>query len=317
MKNQELNRELKNIGRIIQFLLPSFTLRKFKIAKSLLKVKKGRHSKELNYEEVYIKRSDGSSLRLVVYTPKERREGVPGLLWIHGGGYAIGLPELDEFFIKRFVDLSGCVVVSPDYTLSLDKPYPAAFNDCYDSLLWLRDNGRRYGMNLNQIFVGGDSAGGGLTAAVTLKARDESSVNVAFQMPLYPMLDDRITGSSLNNASPIWNSKSNKLAWGLYLGDLCGGDNVPKYAAPAREVDYSSLPPTCSFVGSIEPFVDENITYINNLREAGVPVDFRVFDGAFHAFDLVARKSQIAKDASEFLMDSFSYAVSNYFADNE
>ncbi len=152
---------------------------------------------------------------------------------------------------------TGAVVVSPYYTLSVDKPYPAALDDCYVSLLWLKDNGERYGVRSDQIFIGGDSAGGGLTAALSLYARDKGEVNIAFQMPLYPMLDDRTTVSSSDNMAPVWNEKSNENGWELYLGGLYGMADVPAYAAPARATDYSGLPPTCSFVGSVEPFLDE------------------------------------------------------------
>ena len=239
---------------------------------------------------------------------------MPGLLWIHGGGYAIGVPEQDFSFIESFVLASGCVVVAPDYTNSTDAPYPAAFNDCYEALLWLKENGKEYGMRSDQIFVGGNSAGGGLCAAVSLKARDTGDVNIAFQMPLYPMLDDRmITESSQNNDAPIWNTKSNEIAWELYLGEDYKTDNVSKYAAPARETDYSNLPPTLTYVGTIEPFTDETIEYVENLKKAGVEVQFKTFEGCFHAFDLLSYSSP-AKEARKFLIDGFMYAVENYTA---
>jgi acetyl esterase/lipase len=241
--------------------------------------------------------------------------GVPGILWIHGGGYAIGVPEQDEGFIQRFIDESGAVVIAPDYTLSGEKPYPAALDDCYAALLWLRDKGERYGMRSDQIFIGGDSAGGGLTAAVSLLARDKGDVNIAFQMLLYPMLDDRPTATSKENYAPLWNTKSNYNAWKLYLCQRYGSSDVPAYAAPARATDYSGLPPTCSFVGSVEPFRDETETYIQNLQEAGIKVAFKLFDGCFHAFDMVCGKSKIGKEATSFLMENFKYATQNYFAE--
>ncbi|MDR1628771.1 MAG: alpha/beta hydrolase [Oscillospiraceae bacterium] len=275
----------------------------------------GFHSFGLQYEQKYITRADGTMLRICVYYPREKRDGVPGLLWLHGGGYALGVPEQDESFIKRFVEASGCVVVAPDYTLSLQKPYPAALEDSYAALLWLRDNGAQYGMRSDQIFVGGESAGGGLTAALSLYARDKAEVAIAFQMPLYPMLDDRPTESSANNDAPVWNTTSNNLAWQLYLGDAYGTDDVPIYAAPARAADYSGLPPACTYVGSIEPFFAETQTYVEKLRNSGVSVDFKVFDGAFHGFDIICPNTKIAKDARSFLMDCFKYAVENYFAE--
>jgi acetyl esterase/lipase len=308
----QLNPELRLAGRLIRMFNPTFTVRRMKAMKRLCRFLHGRHGKKLNYEQFRIGRTDGSKLRLCLYTPLAPKENVPGILWIHGGGYAIGAPEQDEMFIRRFVDESGAVVVSPDYTLSVDKPYPAALDDCYAALLWLRDNGERYGMRCDQIFVGGDSAGGGLTAALSLYAREKGEVSIAFQMPLYPMLDDRPTESSWSNCAPVWNTKSNENGWKLYLGDLYGAVNVPAYAAPARAADYAGLPPTCSFVGSVEPFRDEAVAYIENLRTAEVPAEFKIFDGCFHAFDLVCGKSKVAEEATAFLMENYRYAVDNY-----
>lgn len=265
--------ELRLAGSLARLLLPDFSEGLFKVSNLILETF-GRGvdlTEEADYEEIYIDREDGSKLRLCVYTPEVKRENVPGLLWIHGGGYAMGIPEQDYAFIENFVAASGCVVAAPDYTNSTAAPYPAALNDCYAALLWLRDNGGRFGMRPDQVFVGGDSAGGGLTAAVCLLARDLGEVSVAFQMPLYPMLDDRMTtASSQNNDAPIWSSQSNEAAWKLYLGEDYGTDAVSKYAAPARETDYRGLPPALTYVGTVEPFTDETIRFVEDLRAAGV-----------------------------------------------
>lgn len=308
--------ELRKTGVFIRAFLPSFTERKFRMARVMIKGMKGKCRSKLRYEQLYIPRVDGSLLRVCVYSPLSPETDVPGLLWIHGGGYALGAPEQDELFIKRFIEASGCVVVSPDYRLSIDAPYPAALEDCYTALLWIKEHGGKYGIRDNQIMVGGDSAGGGLTAALSLYARDKNEVAVAFQMPLYPMLDDRMnTPSATENNAPLWNAKSNYIGWKLYLGDLFGKPDVPAYAAPARAENLCNLPPACSFVGSIEPFRDETIAYLEKLRASGVPVHYKVFDGCFHGFDIVCLRSGVAKEATDFLMDSFRYAVAHYFAE--
>jgi acetyl esterase/lipase len=242
-------------------------------------------------------------------------ENVPGILWIHGGGYAIGAPEQGAGFYKRFINERNCVIVAPDYRLSIDAPYPAALEDCYEALLWMKANAKKLGIRENQLMAGGDSAGGGLTAALTLYARDKGEIKIAFQMPLYPMLDDRMTSESAReNNAPVWNSDSNKWAWKLYLGELYMKD-VPAYAAAARATDYSKLPPTVTFVGDLEPFRDETIEYVENLRKAGVKVDFEIFKGCYHAFESLSPKAEISKKAISFFMKSFKYAVDNYFAD--
>lgn len=168
-------------------------------------------------------------------------------------------------------------------------------------------------MRRDKIFVGGNSAGGGMTAALTLYARDRGEVNIAFQMPLYPMLDDRPTKTSKNNDAPVWNTKSNIAAWKLYLGDDYGTDMVSKYAAPARETDFSGLPPTLTFIGSIDPFLAETKSYVEALRAAGVPVEFRIFEGGFHSFDIYYF-ANIAKEANKFIRDGFKYAAENFSA---
>ncbi|MBR3766907.1 MAG: alpha/beta hydrolase [Clostridia bacterium] len=317
VKSEEIHPELRCLGNVIRTVFPNFTNFFFKLANRFLTVfKLPDLTRGVNYEQKYISREDGSCLRICVYTPEEAKENVPGLLWIHGGGFALGAPEQDFSFIEAFVKASGCVVVAPDYLNSPDAPFPAAFDDCYSALLWLKENGKDYGMRDDQIFVGGNSAGGGLCAAVTLKARDTGDVNIAFQMPLYPMLDDRmITESSQNNDAPIWNTKSNLLAWQLYLGELFGTDDVPKYAAPAREEDYAGLPPTLTYIGTIEPFWDETNIYVENLKAAGVEVMFKTFEGCFHGFDLFSFTTP-AKQARQFLIDGFMYAVDNYTAAN-
>lgn len=313
--------DLRKAGAMIRMVLPRFTERTFRMAKIMLRFKKGTCRSKLRYEQKFIERSDGSGdtasrlLRICVYAPLSAQSDVPGLLWIHGGGYAMGTPEQDEAMIRRFIEASGCVVVAPDYRLSLDEPYPAALEDCYDALLWLKAHGHEYGMRDDQIMVGGDSAGGGLTAAVCLAARDRRKVAIAFQMPLYPMLDDRMnTPSAIDNDAPLWNSDSNRISWKLYLGDWFGNPDVPAYAAPARAEDLHHLPPACSFVGSIEPFRDETVLFMEKLRSSGVPVHFKVYDGCFHGFNVVSPRAGIAKEATNFLLESFRYATEHYFA---
>jgi acetyl esterase/lipase len=282
----------------------------------ILKAMKGRCRSNLHYEQVYIDRPDGSKMRICVYTPRERKKNAPGLLWIHGGGYAIGLPEQEERYIKRFCEANNCIVVAPEYTLSVDKPYPAALNDCYLALKWLRNKAPQYDIRSDQLMVGGASAGGGLTAALSLYARDKKEVAIAFQMPLYPMIDDRMNSSSAkNNTAPVWNSKSNHEAWRLYLGKLFMTDDVPAYAAVARATDYSNLPPTCSFVGDLEPFYDETKTYIKNLEANGVTTYFKIFTGCYHGFDIVKPKASVSKEAIEFLMKTYTLACSIHFAE--
>jgi acetyl esterase/lipase len=272
----------------------------------------------VQFTEEWLDRQDSSKLRMCIFRPLESEGSLPGLLWLHGGGYALGAPEQAARMAKRFIEASHCVVVSPDYRLSIQAPYPAALQDCYETLLWMKSHAKELGIRDNQLMVGGDSAGGGLAAALALYARDKGEVALAFQMPLYPMLDDRMTSKSAKNSSAlVWNAKSNYHAWNLYLGELLGAANVPYYAAPARADDYSNLPPTATFVGELEIFRDETVQYVENLRKAGVPVDFEIYEGCYHAFEQICPKAEISKEAFAFIINSFKYAVENYFAEQK
>ena len=270
--------------------------------------------KHTTVETRYIDRPDGTKLRVLVCKSKAgTTPNATGLLWIHGGGYAIGAPEQDFFFADPLTRDGSCVAVMPAYTLATKAPYPAALEDCYLALKWMQEHAQELGINPRQLFVGGDSAGGGLTAAVCLYARDKGEVNIAYQLPLYPMLDDRmITTSSRNNDAPVWNTASNEAAWALYLEGI---EEVPIYAAPARAESLRNLPPACTYVGTIEPFHDETVDFVNRLREQGVEVTFKEYEGCFHAFDMMGAGTKVGKDARAFLLENFRNAQKQCFTD--
>ena len=268
----------------------------------------GRKSK---MRQEYIQRLDGTSLRICIVTAKQdtNNHKKTGVLWLHGGGYCIGTCEQDFMYGDMFVEDDSAVMILPDYRKSDEAPYPAALDDAYLTLVWMIVNAERLGINPSQIFVGGESAGGGLCAALTSFARDEGEINIAFQMPLYPMLDDRHTKTSSNNNAMIWDTKRNDIAWKYYKGDR----EADKYCAPARETNYSNLPPTYSFVGTLDPFLDEVKTYMRNLYEAGVEVMYREYEGKEHAFDLLEYNNSCAKHVRALTKKAFKYAQENYF----
>ena len=267
--------------------------------------------RDMTMRRVVITGHDGNELPLVIYAPKEAQPGATGFLWIHGGGYAIGTPGGERSFLKPFVLETNTVAVVPDYRRSVTEPYPAAFHDCCNALLWMKHHAGELGINENQIFVGGASAGGGLTAAVTLYARDSKEVDVAFQMPIYPMINDRMdTASMKGNREFLWDEKRNRAAWQQYLGDLYGTEKVPAYAAPAREKNLCDLPPTYSFVGTLDPFYDETLQYIQTLQACGVSAKCDVYEGAFHGFDVIP--SKISTEARSRLLSEYKYAATHY-----
>ncbi len=260
----------------------------------------------------YIQRLDGTTLRICIIEAKNKTDNKnkTGLLWLHGGGYSIGLPEQDFIYGDMFVEDDTAIMIMPDYKKTTEAPYPSALEDAYLTLVWMMVNAERLNINPDQIFIGGESAGGGLCAALSLFARDEGEINIAFQMPLYPMLDDRPTKTNQNNQSPVWNSRLNEAAWHFYTRDLT---EVDKYCAPSRETNYANLPPTYTFVGSEEPFLEETKEYINNLYKAGIPVMFKEYEGCHHAFDLLAYHTKIAKHARKMTLKAFKYAQENFF----
>lgn len=318
IKNSMIDKDLRTTGRMIKLTNSTFTESRLRLFNKLMNKRKFIiKDKTIQLIEEWIPRKDGSLFRICIFKPLNPIENVPGILWMHGGGYALGSPMQAEMMAKKFIQVSNCVVVAPDYRLSLNAPFPAALDDSYEALLWMKSHSKELGVRVNQLMIGGDSAGGGLTAALSLYARDKGEVSIAFQMPLYPMLDDRmISESSKNNNAPVWNSKSNFICWKLYLGELFGSPDVPYYASPSRAKDFRNLPPTATFVGELEPFRDETIEYIENLKKAGVPVEFEIYKGCYHAFDQMCPKSEVSKKAIVFIMNSFKYAVEHYFAEN-
>ena len=256
------------------------------------------------------------SIRLLILRPLERSEKrVPGVLWVHGGGYQSGSAK--DIFATRALSLVvkfGAVLVAPDYCLSKKHPYPAALHDCWAALLYLKEYAEELGVRSDQLMVGGESAGGGMAAALCMLARDRGEVNIAFQMPLYPMLDDRDTPSSADNHAPNWNSKRNRKAWKRYLRAAYGTDLVPCYAAPARCEDYRGLPPCYTFVGDIEPFYCETLDYVQHLQEAGVRAAVDVYPGWFHAYDLFFPTKKIVREAIARFEEQVQYAMEHDFA---
>lgn len=265
--------------------------------------------------------STGRDIRIVIYRPvknKKEREKTPGVLWIHGGGYMNGFPEMLHFtrgisLVKKF----GAVVVSPAYRLVWEAPYPAAVEDCYAALKYMKDHTEELGINSSQIMVGGESAGGGLTAALCIYARDRGEVNIAFQMPLYPMLDNHDTESSKRNFDPIWNTYMNHYAWKKYLGKLWDSGEVPPYASPSRLSDYSDLPPAYTFVGDWELFRCETLAFIDKLKEAGVDAKVDVYHNWFHGYDAYLPLSKKSKKAIGRFEEEFKYAAENYFREQK
>jgi acetyl esterase/lipase len=208
----------------------------------------------------------------------------PGLLWIHGGGLVIGNPAQDDQLGRAFAQTLGIVVAAPEYRLAPEHPYPAALDDCYKALRWLSTQPN---VDPTRLAVGGASAGGGLAAALALRARADSSLSLTFQLLTYPMLDDRtaVRTDLDERYVRLWDTRANLFGWESYTGVPAGSPEVVALAAPGRCEDFGGLPPTWIGVGTLDLFHDECLAYAEGLRSAGVPCTTEVVEGAFHGFD--------------------------------
>lgn len=227
-----------------------------------------------------------------VFVPEGARAPMPAMLWIHGGGFILGSPAQDDALATMFARELGITVVAPTYRLGPEHPFPAAIDDLYATLRWIHASAEAERVRADRIVVAGASAGGGLAAGLTLLARDREEIPVAFQLLVYPMLDDRTVGRSIDGRHHrLWTATSNRYGWTAYLGREPGGHEVPAYASPARAESLAGLPPTWIGVGTHDLFHDEDVAYAERLAAAGVPVELEIVPGVFHAFDMLQRAS--------------------------
>lgn len=241
--------------------------------------------------EEHVPGEDGDpDVRVLLHRPREQADTAPGLVWIHGGGYVMGQPEADDLLCRRIADETGAVIASVDYRLAPETAAPGPLHDCYATLRWLHGNIDKLGLDPARIAIGGASAGGGLAASLAILARDRAELTVSFQALVYPMLDDR-TGSTTDShpyaGEFVWTPSDNVFGWSALLGEEPGGADVSPYSAAARVESVAGLPPTYISVGALDLFAEEDLTYATRLLRAGVPTEFHLYPGAFHAYDLV------------------------------
>lgn len=244
----------------------------------------------INLAIIEIDGPDGDKVPLHVYTPAASLRRPLGCIFhIHGGGYVLGAPDRNEFFLRPLAEELGCVVISVGYRLAPEHPHPAPVEDCYAGLSWTVAHSPELGICPRRIGLMGESAGGGLAAALALMVRDRQQAKLAFQILTYPMIDDRtcIAEPHPFAGDYIWTLGNNRFAWTALLGQEPGSEGVSPYAAAARADDLSGLPPTYIATGALDLFVDENLEYARRLIRAGVPTELHVYPGAFHGFDIV------------------------------
>jgi len=250
-------------------------------------------------------------VRVLVYLPTRAPRPLPALLWIHGGGYVIGSADQDDAQVKSLVAQVGCAAVSVDYRLAPETPFPGPVEDCYAALTWLHRHAAELGVDPGRVAIGGASAGGGLAAGLGLLTRDRGDVSLAFQLLIYPMLDDRTV--STTDPHPytgefIWKPDANRFGWASLLGEEPGGAGVSPYAAAARADRLAGLPPTYISVGALDLFLEEDIEYARRLMREGVPTELHVYPGAFHGFNMMA-ESHVARMYTRDSMDALRRAL--------
>ena len=255
--------------------------------------------------EIFAPQHDGPDVRCLLYEATDKSESPKaGYLHIHGGGYLFGSPDGSDLSNLLIAAKSGITVLSVDYRLAPEYPIPAPLDDCYAGLAWIHKNASRLGIDSQRIGIGGESAGGGLAAALAIKARDAGEYPICFQALTYPMLDDR-TGSDELPGDPlvgefVWTRLLNQYGWSRYLGDA--DKAAPQ--VPARLKSFDGLPPTWMFTATLDLFRDENIDYARRLMEAGISCDLLVYPGACHGFQGVegsALSKRYRKDFVEAL----------------
>ncbi|WP_309610248.1 alpha/beta hydrolase [Sphingomonas sp.] len=222
----------------------------------------------------------------------------PAVLNIHGGGYVAGTAAREDGPMQALCAELGAVILSVEYRLAPENPFPAALDDAWTGVQWLHEEPERLAIDPARIAVRGVSAGGGIAVGLALAVRDRNGPPIAFLSLVYPMLDDR-TGEHPAAGRHVWPIEANRFGWSCYVGD---GDEPSIYAAPARCVQLAGLPPTFIATGSIDLFIDEDLRFAQRLMHAGVPTELHVYPGAYHGFTLIATSAP----ARQFERDSLA-----------
>ncbi len=253
--------------------------------------------------EVEVTAAGGGRVRTLVYEPAGRTRPSGAVLWIHGGGYVMGTPEMSNDWCSRMATDLGVLVANVDYRLAPEHPFPGGLDDCYAVLEWLHREAEALGVDPARVAIGGGSAGGGMAASLAQMAHDRGGPAVCFQLLEYPMLDDR-TGTAGDAGRLVWTSRSNTYAWRAYLGREAAHATEQPWAVPARRADLSGLPPAWVGVGDLDLFHDEDVEYARRLREAGVPCELHVEPGMYHAADVLALDSAAMRSFTARMIDA-------------
>jgi triacylglycerol lipase len=251
-------------------------------------------------------------IALSIYLPQEAPRPLPCIYHMHGGGYIAGAAADLEPLHYPLAREVGTAIISVDYRLAPETIFPGAIEDCYAGLRWVFEHCGELDIDQERVGLMGQSAGGGLAAALALLVRDRGDYRLSFQHLIYPMLDDR-TGSG-RDPNPfagefLWLAPSNRFAWSCLLGREPGGYDVSMYAAAARATNLSGLPSTFMATGALDLFIDENVEYAHRLIRSGVATELHVYPGAYHGFDVFAADAAVSRQACRDSIEALRRAL--------
>jgi acetyl esterase/lipase len=307
--NREIKKQFLGLPQVEDISRDTVAIRKYMAKFTAMTNAKIKKNKDVVVEDRMIPGMDGGldndlTIPVRIYSPRSKPDDdMPGLLWFHGGGFILGDLETDDHWCAAIAHEVQCTVVSVDYRLAPEHPFPAGIEDCYSALLWMTSIARELGIDLKRIGAGGVSAGGNMAAALSLMARDRGGPGLSFQFLVYPCLDDRHTTPSSYSVDNkrVWHRKMSLKAWDAYLGKTSTKD-VSYYAAPARAKNLENLPPAYISAAELDLLRDEDIQYATRLMQSGVSTELHVFPGVIHGFEFFFQDSSVSKQArSEYL----------------
>lgn len=293
----KIHPQLRGIARVSPKF--SFSRQNLWLVRRLISLIPASKAPDLHIENVLIPVENGAmTVRLRIYTPPSAPQPMPALIWMHGGGYIMGIPEMDDRYCIELVRQVGMAVVSVDYRCAPSFPFPAGLDDCMAALEWAVSHAAQLGIDPTRIAIGGASAGGGLAAALVQQAHDQLAIKPILQLLVYPMLDDRtVLRAELDDSLNVtWDQQSNRFGWESYLGRQVGAEDAPAYAVPARREDLAGLPPAWIGVGSLDIFHDEDVAYAQRLKTSGVTCELVLVPGGFHGFDVFNHQLPVVQD---------------------
>ncbi|TWC22796.1 MULTISPECIES: alpha/beta hydrolase [unclassified Pseudomonas] len=233
-----------------------------------------------------------SGVRLCLYRPDSTAEhqALAPLLYIHGGGFVLGCPEMVDDYLADLANTLKIAIVAVDYRLAPEHPFPAPLQDCYTALEWMEHNSKPFGLDMSRLVVMGHSAGAGLAAALAIAVRDRQHHSMAGLVLIYPMLDHRTGSSSAPVDNPTggqigWGRQANQFCWQCMQGSYALDDERAPLFSPALAPDLQGLPPSFICVGALDLFLEEDVDFALKLSRSGVPVELHVYPGVPHMFD--------------------------------